>query len=251
MSLAAFGCLVAGIRGNSPLFFFSAFVAGLLPWVMVQSVLVTAGLAALVMFADTTLRRSERLTWLLTAAIPLGRHRWRLLVLGTIRRVCPNRVPRPFRRDRVGNRQGLATDWETLSELARFNALASRLHPYAGRWRGVVSGHREKCSVRGPSFAMQRFSSSRCRWDSSRRPSSGRCHRRNTTSRQHLPPRCSRRLPHQGSGDGRARACFLGGFRACSRWFDSRRVPGGICRTSLQASEKQGRGRGTTTGSLL
>lgn len=70
MSLGAFACLVAGTRGNRPLFVCSAVVAGLLPWVMVQSVLVTSGLAALVIFADTTLRRSERLTWLLVAIFP-------------------------------------------------------------------------------------------------------------------------------------------------------------------------------------
>ena len=70
MSLAAFACLVAGIRGSRLGLFFSAFLAGVLPWVMVQSGLVTLGLAALVMFANPSLRRTERLTWFLIAVLP-------------------------------------------------------------------------------------------------------------------------------------------------------------------------------------
>ena len=70
MSLAAFACLVAGIRGRRSCFFFSALLAGALPWVMVQSGLVALGLAALVMFADTSLRRTERLTWVSIAVLP-------------------------------------------------------------------------------------------------------------------------------------------------------------------------------------
>ena len=70
MSLAAFACLVAGIRGSRLGLFFSALLAGVLPWVMVQSGLVTLGLAALVMFANPSLRRAERLTWFLTAVLP-------------------------------------------------------------------------------------------------------------------------------------------------------------------------------------
>ena len=71
MSLAAFACLIAGIRGSRLGLFFSAFLAGVLPWVMVQSGLVTLGLAALVMFANPSLRRTERLTWFLIAVFPL------------------------------------------------------------------------------------------------------------------------------------------------------------------------------------
>ena len=70
MSLAAFACLVAGIRGSRLGLFFSALLAGVLPWVMVQSGLVTLGLAALVMFADPSLRRTERLMWASIAVLP-------------------------------------------------------------------------------------------------------------------------------------------------------------------------------------
>ena len=70
MSLAAFACLVAGIRGSRPGLLFSALLAGVLPWVMVQSGLVTLGLAALVMFANPSLRRTERLTWASIAVLP-------------------------------------------------------------------------------------------------------------------------------------------------------------------------------------
>ena len=70
MSLAAFACLVEGIRGSRPGLFFSALVAGALPWVMVQSGLVTLGLAALVMFGNSSLRRTERFAWVSVAALP-------------------------------------------------------------------------------------------------------------------------------------------------------------------------------------
>ena len=70
MSLAAFACLVAGIRGSRPGLFFSALLAGVLPWVMVQSGLVTLGLAALVVFANPSLRRTERLMWASIAVLP-------------------------------------------------------------------------------------------------------------------------------------------------------------------------------------
>ena len=70
MSLAAFACLVAGIRGSRPGFFFSALLAGTLPWVMVQSGLVSLGLAAIVMFGDSSLRRTERFAWVSLAALP-------------------------------------------------------------------------------------------------------------------------------------------------------------------------------------
>lgn len=70
MSLAAFACLVAGIRRNRPAFFFSALLVGALPWVMVQSGLVSLGLASLVLFADASLRRTERLTWYLITVLP-------------------------------------------------------------------------------------------------------------------------------------------------------------------------------------
>ena len=70
MSLAAFACLVVAIRGSRPSLFFSAILAGALPWVMVQSGLVTLGLAALVMFADQALRRTERMTWACVAVLP-------------------------------------------------------------------------------------------------------------------------------------------------------------------------------------
>lgn len=70
MSLAAFACLVAGIRGSRAGLFFSALLAGALPWVMVQSGLVTLGLAALVLFGDSSLRRTERFAWVSLAALP-------------------------------------------------------------------------------------------------------------------------------------------------------------------------------------
>ena len=70
MSLAAFACLVAGIRGNRPAFFFSAILVGAMPWVMVQSGFVSLGLVALVLFVDASLRRTERLTWCLTTVFP-------------------------------------------------------------------------------------------------------------------------------------------------------------------------------------
>ena len=70
MSLAAFACLVAGLRGRRAWFLFSAFLAGALPWVMVQSGLVTLGLTALVLFGGTSLHRRERATWVATAACP-------------------------------------------------------------------------------------------------------------------------------------------------------------------------------------
>ena len=70
MSLAAFACLVAGMRDNRPAFFLSALLVGALPWVMVQSGLVSLGLAALVLFADASLRRTDRLTWCLTTVLP-------------------------------------------------------------------------------------------------------------------------------------------------------------------------------------
>ena len=70
MSLAAFACLLVGIRGSRLGLFFSALLAGVLPWVMVQSGLVSLGLAALVMFGDSSLRRTERLTWLSITALP-------------------------------------------------------------------------------------------------------------------------------------------------------------------------------------
>lgn len=70
MSLAAFACLVAGIRGRGPCLFLSALLAGTVPWVMVQSGLVTLGLAALVMFGDSPLRRIDRFRWVLLAALP-------------------------------------------------------------------------------------------------------------------------------------------------------------------------------------
>ncbi len=70
MSLAAFACLILGIRGSRTCFLFSALLAGSLPWVMVQSGLVSLGLAALVMLAHTPLRWRQRLTWASTAALP-------------------------------------------------------------------------------------------------------------------------------------------------------------------------------------
>ena len=70
ISLAAFACLVAGIRGSRLGLFCSALLAGVLPWVMVQSGLVTLGLAALVMFANPSLRRTERLMWASIAVLP-------------------------------------------------------------------------------------------------------------------------------------------------------------------------------------
>ena len=70
ISLAALACLVAGIRSSRLGLFFSALLAGVVPWVMVQSELVTLGLAALVMFADPPLRRAERLNWFLIAVLP-------------------------------------------------------------------------------------------------------------------------------------------------------------------------------------
>ena len=70
MSLAAFACLVSGIRGSRTCFLFSALLAGAVPWVMVQSGLVSVGLAALVMFAHTSLRWRQRLTWASIAVIP-------------------------------------------------------------------------------------------------------------------------------------------------------------------------------------
>ena len=70
MSLAAFACLVAGIRGSRLGLFVSALLAGALPWVMVQSGLVTLGLATLVMCGDLALRRTDRFMWLSLAALP-------------------------------------------------------------------------------------------------------------------------------------------------------------------------------------
>ena len=70
VALAAFACLVAGIRGSRTGYFASAFLAGTLPWVMVQSGLVTLGLAGLVLFADAPVRRIGRVTWLCVAALP-------------------------------------------------------------------------------------------------------------------------------------------------------------------------------------
>ena len=70
MSLAAFTCLVEGIRGSKPSFFCSALLAGTLPWVMIQSVFVAMGLAALAMFGGASPRRPERLAWLSVAILP-------------------------------------------------------------------------------------------------------------------------------------------------------------------------------------
>ncbi len=69
-SLVAFACLVAGIRGSRTCFCLSALLAGALPWVMVQSGLVSLGLAALVMFADTSLGWKKRLAWASIALFP-------------------------------------------------------------------------------------------------------------------------------------------------------------------------------------
>lgn len=70
MSLVAFACLVAGLRGRRGCFLLSALLAGALPWVMVQSGLVTLGLTALVLLESSLLRRRERATWVAIAACP-------------------------------------------------------------------------------------------------------------------------------------------------------------------------------------
>lgn len=68
MSLAAFACLVSGIRGSRSCFCISALLAGALPWVMVQSALVSLGLAALAMLSVA--RPSPRLAWASIALLP-------------------------------------------------------------------------------------------------------------------------------------------------------------------------------------
>ena len=70
VSLAAFACLIAGLRGRRACFLFSALLAGALPWVMVQSGLVTLGLTALVLSAGTSLHRRDRAIWVAIAACP-------------------------------------------------------------------------------------------------------------------------------------------------------------------------------------
>ena len=71
MGDGSIACLVAGIRGSRLGLFFSALLAGVLPWVMVQSGLVTLGLgSACDVRGIRPLRRAERLTWFLTAVLP-------------------------------------------------------------------------------------------------------------------------------------------------------------------------------------
>ncbi len=70
MSLAAFACLVAGIRGSKPCLVISAILAGTLPWVMVQAGLAAMGLAALAMLGGSKLGQPARLVWLTMAVLP-------------------------------------------------------------------------------------------------------------------------------------------------------------------------------------
>ena len=99
ISLAAFACLVAGIRGSRLGLFCSALLAGVLPWVMVQSGLVTLGLAALVMFAESVTSSNRALDVGFDSCTTLSRRHRRFFLLGTIRHVRPDRVPRAVRSD--------------------------------------------------------------------------------------------------------------------------------------------------------
>ena len=70
ISLAAFACLVAGIRGSKLCLVASAILAGTLPWVMVQAGLAAMGLAALAMLGGSKLGQPARLVWLTMAVLP-------------------------------------------------------------------------------------------------------------------------------------------------------------------------------------
>ena len=117
ISLAAFACLVAGIRGSRLGLFFSALLAGVLPWVMVQSGLVTLGLAALVMFANTSLRRNERLTWLSITALPSAAIIGAFFFWGPFDTFVRTVFLAPFGVIEAGIGNDWSFPWGTLSEL--------------------------------------------------------------------------------------------------------------------------------------
>lgn len=80
MSVAAFACIVAGLRGRKVAYLAAALLAGALPWTMLQTSLLSAALAVLALFGggscgvgrDAAARPGKglRIAWLAVAAAP-------------------------------------------------------------------------------------------------------------------------------------------------------------------------------------
>ena len=84
ISLAAFACLVAGIRSSRLGLFSSALLAGVLPWVMVQSGLVTPGSCSACDVRGSATSSNRALELVFDRYTSLSRYHQRFFLLGTI-----------------------------------------------------------------------------------------------------------------------------------------------------------------------
>ncbi|MDE0225711.1 MAG: hypothetical protein OXP28_11295 [Gammaproteobacteria bacterium] len=71
MSLGGFACVVEGVRRNSrPMYYLSALLAGVLPWMMVHAALAALAIAALAVLGAWSKDRRWAWTWLAIASLP-------------------------------------------------------------------------------------------------------------------------------------------------------------------------------------